>query len=1210
MSSKSEEENFDAFSVDEVPKINFIEKWRRRVRDAPENIRLASQSAWRGRERGLAVVAGVFLASLVITTVFSYGVGLSQIFFDESLSGEPIDAKIEYAREPAEGADGWSNNTTTMQNVCTELMEKYSEELSDCALIFGRQGIHSGGFFNEDFVFAQPLEMRSITDEQNPYWLNVTFKYPELDDGGPPISDMRSIRLMGPEAFDGELASRYGERIIQGQGEWPDPANMSSQRGVIIPSNIASQAKAEVGDVLETVEFVYVVDSEFFDSGGVELVESCPGVASASPNGKIYCRQSIIMTNMTVVGIYQPWDLGNPTLAPNPIFTTWTALDESQRATLMDYDHMYLGVTIDRSQLPTSSTADAQDWLNVLKSDIMADNYTSEGVELFYTDIVGGTITFLNIFLGLIQTFDYIIMVPIVVMSLAVLVYGLILSLEQRRKEISIHRVIGADSAGLQGMVLLELAVFSSVAWIAGYLLAMFSVPVVLSAVGFMEFRTGEYDIDPALSFGSTLFTALSTLGLAILFGRKRSQKFIELEIEEGVKSTLQEAEPKRWLHWLCFIFGLISVIDTWLEMNGSEDGIVSNFFFEGLLGIFGPFLLWIGGALLLGRIGAKGPQIMLLLFGRSRLLKDVKRGLKGSGSTESVNRLAVIMLLTLSIVTLAAVQGYTGTLVDERTVDATVGSDVQVTFENPQNQSQALSIFNEIYDGSATAVATTVPSILLKPTDGGDTLRTWVILDDSDEVLKWNEQSIPGTDVSDALDAYSKLGFTAGEDSAYTLKLAGSDSGKGGNLDDVLLKEGDKQFEKLEFTWDEVSFRFINSTDDIDPFELFLEYTELMNLDLSDVDFSGQDLSYRNLSRLDFSGANLSGANLQGSNLSESILVGTNLDNANLQDTNLINTVIVELTDGSMSQANLTGANMAGLFGDVDFSQTILGNATCPDGSMANMTGCESGASFIPTPLAAPIFASGVQVEFIVIPHNITLEYMGLHKYIPGISTTTIDSELIIGESSWRTLVGENRTLNHNSTTWIFKVDGVEGEDLETLGSNIEADSRVAGVTDWASEHKTVERNGGLIFGTPGLLSLQFVVASIAAVASSFVFLSLVLNQRKKELAVLQAIGASPNQILRLVLFEILSIVMVSMVLGLILGIGLAFSFNGFFDVFGFIFGIFGGTSTSIRRELVYPWLQLGFVSLSVFAAVVMALLVTTRRALKSDLAIVLKGE
>ena len=317
----------------------------------------------------------------------------------------------------------------------------------------------------------------------------------------------------------------------------------------------------------------------------------------------------------------------------------------------------------------------------------MDDNYTDSGIELFYTDIVGGTITFLNIFLGFIQVFDYIIMIPIVIMSLAVLVYGLILSLEQRRKEISIHRVIGADSKGLQGMVLLELAVFASVAWIAVYLLAMFAVPIVLSAVGFMQFKSGDFNVDPSLSFGATLFTAISTLGLAILFGRKRARDFIELEIDEGVKSQIAKSEPKYWLHWTCFILGFISVIDTWMEMNGSENGIIENFFLEGLFGIFGPFLFWIGGALVLGRLGAKGPQIMQLIFGRTKLLKDVKRGLKGSGSTESVNRLAVIMLLTLSIVTLAAVQGYTGTLVDERTVDSTVGGDIQITFENQQDE-------------------------------------------------------------------------------------------------------------------------------------------------------------------------------------------------------------------------------------------------------------------------------------------------------------------------------------------------------------------------------------------------------------------------------------------------------------------------------------------------------------------------------------------
>ena len=89
------------------------------------------------------------------------------------------------------------------------------------------------------------------------------------------------------------------------------------------------------------------------------------------------------ITNMTVLGIYQLWDLGNPTLGPNPIFTTWTVLTEDQSAILMEKDHIYLGLAIDRSQLPTTSTSDATDWLDVLKVDIMDDNYTDSEIELF-----------------------------------------------------------------------------------------------------------------------------------------------------------------------------------------------------------------------------------------------------------------------------------------------------------------------------------------------------------------------------------------------------------------------------------------------------------------------------------------------------------------------------------------------------------------------------------------------------------------------------------------------------------------------------------------------------------------------------------------------------------------------------------------------------------------------------------------------------------
>ena len=151
----------------------------------------------------------------MITTVLSYGVGLSQIFFAESLDSEPFDAKIEFAREPVVGAGGYSNNTTVLESVCDELTQR--SEIDDCTIVLGRQGIHGGGFFNEDFVVAQPLEMRSM-EATNPYWSNVSFSYPELADGGPPISDMRGIRLLGlrhlmvswPSDWVNELSLEWG----------------------------------------------------------------------------------------------------------------------------------------------------------------------------------------------------------------------------------------------------------------------------------------------------------------------------------------------------------------------------------------------------------------------------------------------------------------------------------------------------------------------------------------------------------------------------------------------------------------------------------------------------------------------------------------------------------------------------------------------------------------------------------------------------------------------------------------------------------------------------------------------------------------------------------------------------------------------------------------------------------------------------------------
>ncbi len=1202
----------------------FLGRMKRKIRDLPSNFRIATLGAWRGRERGLAVIAGVFLASLVITTVLAYGVGLSQLFLAESLETEPFDAKIEFKKAPTYESDGWTNNTTTLMETCDELT--LNVEITDCTVILGRQGIHGGGFFNEDFVVAQPLEMRSISSSTNDLWDNVSFDYPELQNAGPPISSMRGIRLLGPEAFDGELADRLGEQIIFGLGNWSTADEVENKSGVFLPSNIASEAQAKVGDQLDSVTFAYVIDKKA--GGALQSDWECEGTIDSGDNGYAYCRMNMTLTNLTIMGIYEPWSFGNPTLAPNPIFTTWTALDELDREILIDNDHMYLGVTIDRALLPTSSTDAASEWVEDLGMQIESQNYTSENIELFYFDIIGGTITFLEIFLGLVQAFDYIIMIPIVLLSLSVLIYGLVLSLEQRRREIAIHRVIGATSKGLQGMVLLELAVMSTFAWVAGYVLAIAVVPLVLSSVGFMAFESLEnVEVNPVLGLGSTIVTAAATLGLALLFGRSRSKEFIELEIEEGVKKVREVSKPKRWLHWLMFIIGAIAATDTWLEMNGSEDGLNSNWFIEGLLGLFGPFLLWIGGALLLGRIGAKGPRIMQLFLGKTPLLKDVKRGLKGSGSTESINRLSVIMLLTLSIVTLAAVQGYTGTLVDEYTASATVGSDLQITTEQPSNFTEVQNILNEVYGEELLISATTITSIALE-TEDGDSFQTWVLLNGTSDVLDWTEQSLPGENIDTALESYEGLTFSAGESAAYVLDIWGSGRKGGDDRGDELLSLDDSRSENLTFTWTDIDLDFSGTDEEIEneiipefgfeQLQFLLEsYRESMEVDLSNLNLQNADLSNRDLSGVDFSGTNLSGANLSNSTLTNSLFGDTNLDNVNFKNSNLSNAIIFNtFVPNFILNSDFTNANLEGSFGLFNLSFSDLTNATCPNGAITNTSSCdefmiEPSIENLPPSFSELIFTDGgFSFEVQTIEYNQSLRYIGVHEFIPGIPTTTMSDTLVIGETSWRALVGDDTVNNFSANTWIIKIDAIQGDELEAFRASLDADSRISSAMDWSSKHGEVERSGGLIFGTQGLLSLQFVVASIAAVASAFVFLSLVLNQRKKELAVLQAIGASPNQIIRLVLFEILSIVVVSMFLGILLGMALALSFNGLFSVFGFIFGIFGGSETIIDRNLVWPWFELAIVSLTVFVAVVVALLSTTRKALKSDLSTVLKGE
>ena len=1190
--------------------------WRRRfsslkkkVLDLPDNLRIATLTSWRDKERGLAVFAGVFLASLVITLVLIYGVGLSQAFLEESIEQTVFDSKIEFKSAPEQGASGWTNDTAVLQQMCQEVVLR--KEFNDCTLVLGKSGLHSEiGWGNDAAFYASPLFMESVesTDSDRRWDTEELWDYEYTT--GPPVVNVRAISFLGPEAFDGVLAERLSENIIYEMGEWKAHDEVNNERGIYIPLDIASAAGAEVGDNLDSLTFTYTYERSL--PGAMED-EDCPGkIIEGEEYRLMYCQVKMTLENVTILGIYEPWPQGNPVLAANPIYTTWTLLSKEQQITLIDKDHVYLGIAVDRSLLPTSSISAAETWLDTISNDMQKQTYDNGNVKIFYVDIISGTILWLEFVLGFVQVFDYILMIPVVILSLYLLIYGLELSLEQRRREISIHRSIGATADKLKGMVLFELFVISSAAWVGGYILAFFAVPIILSSVGFMQFERLDIDINPVLSFGATFFTILATLGLALLFGRSRTQKFLEMEIDEGVKKNAQSGKPRTWLHVIMLFIGTLGAIDTYQELTTGGTGIISNWFLGGLVNIFGPFMLWIGGALLLSRLGAYGPKIMLFFFKRTPLLSDVKRGLQNTGSSESTTRLSLIMLLTLSIVTLAAVQGYTGSLVDERTADLQIGSDIKIYSTEPMTSSEIEDAILNISSKDISVKALTVPMISLESEDGTDA-NAFVLMNGSERILKWFPQAIPGEDIPEAISAYENGGFSAGPDMAFSLDLEGS--GRFGNPEDKLYNTGDSESVVMNFTWEKIDIVLTN----IDPNstmsveEAFDYYTNIMDRNWSNIDLSNQDLSNRNFSRTDFSNTDLSGVNFANSILDESLFFNVDLREVNFTGASLTNTIFV-VTPQNIANIDFTNANISGAFSyyPVNFTSPKFEGATCPDGTIQNETNnCDTGFSEDPTPLLLPVyFPASFEVE--TSSYQTSMRYIGIHEFIPGVATNEMNNYLIINEQAYRNLVGDQEVDNLTATTWIVDVDGLNNDELQVLALLIAADSRFEGADDWETSHENVERNGGIIFGTQGLFTLQYLVASAAAIASAFVFLSLVLNQKKKELAILQAIGASPSQIIRLVLFEILSIVFFSMILGIMLGMGLSLAFNGFFNIFGFLFQLFSGTGEEavISRILQWPWWVITQVTLGVMTVVVIALVFTTRRALRADLAVVLKGE
>ena len=135
------------------------------VRRAPDQLRLAGLAAWRGKERGLAVFAGVFLASLVMATVIGYGAGLSQIFLQEGLKNEVFDAKIDFDEKPNENNTGRTNDSSLWSSICDDLAAKINRFVKDDGTVIttGQTSFRDGNGERREIPVLDCLGIKWVT---------------------------------------------------------------------------------------------------------------------------------------------------------------------------------------------------------------------------------------------------------------------------------------------------------------------------------------------------------------------------------------------------------------------------------------------------------------------------------------------------------------------------------------------------------------------------------------------------------------------------------------------------------------------------------------------------------------------------------------------------------------------------------------------------------------------------------------------------------------------------------------------------------------------------------------------------------------------------------------------------------------------------------------------------------------------------------------
>ena len=612
-----------------------------------ESIPNAFRSIIRNKRRSLAMFSGLTLGTSLIVGIFLFNSALSVDSLESTLGFTPYDAKFYY-------------------QVNTDALTESFEELDKIKSIVNDNPITD----DAQIIGALSPEYRSFTEENH---IHVSFNGENSFDG----------RLLNPifveNSFFNSVIS-LGQ--ITGENYQGNPDDFGSST-IVIPAEVAVANNLQINDEISSIFFTNYLSSD-------QLNET--------------------VSNYKIVGIYQRiGGMGFTDLSGFNVFFPIQALEENSLVGVidklsagasLDSDGIFVGAKLDKDQIQISNLENYRISINEYRIELVGV-INLETTQVIRSSTEVSQVLFFVEILQIVILIAYIIVtIPVFILSLYLINFGLNLSLEERRREIAIRKVQGASARQIFGSLRDDSLLLLLISLAVGYILGIIFAWLADTTTGFLIFNNAS-DITRFLKFDLTSFliSSIFLFLFVLLIVYRKGQTYIREEVTEGISKSNEKKESdisRLNIDKVLFVLGLLGLIP--VILTGFNVSLAGYEILVAISALISPIGLWLGGAL----IGAKFVRFIPIKLEKGWLnlpvFLDVKQiirsGLRRRGDSD---KLSIIIILCLAITSLTLVQGYTEEAQAVRNLEWRVASDAKVDFLEFGNYEDNLTSFSQI---------------------------------------------------------------------------------------------------------------------------------------------------------------------------------------------------------------------------------------------------------------------------------------------------------------------------------------------------------------------------------------------------------------------------------------------------------------------------------------------------------------------------------